>query len=50
MRAAFGGGVTVSESRSRRDGTLRYVRYTVHVRRAEMMLTVPMHRRALRVQ
>jgi len=50
MRAGFGGNVIVSESRSRMNRALRYIGYTVHVWRGKMMLAVPMHRCALRVQ
>lgn len=50
MRPGFAGNIIISEGRSRRNRTLRYIGYTVHIRRGEMMLTVPMHRGALRVQ
>lgn len=50
MRARLSGEVIVSEGRSRRDRALRYVRYTVHVRRGSVMLAVPVHRGALRVE
>lgn len=50
MRASFGGNVIVLKGRSRKDRALRYVGYTIHVRRGEMMLAVPVHRSALRLQ
>lgn len=50
VRAGFSGDVIVSEGRSRKDRALRYVGYTIHVRRSEMMLAVPMHRRTISVQ
>lgn len=50
MRPGFAGDIIISEGRSRRDRTLRYIGYTVHIWRDEMMLAVPVHRGALRVQ
>lgn len=50
MRAGFAGEVIISKGRSRRNRALRYIGYTVHIRRSEMMLTMPVHRSALRMQ
>lgn len=50
MRASFGGDVLVSEGSSGWNRALRYVRYTVHIRGEDVMLTMPMHRGAPWVQ
>lgn len=50
MRARLRGNEIITESRTWQNWALGYVRNAVHVRSFNMMLAMPMHRRALRVQ